>query len=167
MKNDPYIDEEGKVWSYGEFFKPGFSKFPYNKSNAMRFFPKTKEQALALGYSWDDTERPVYPANIKSQDLPDTIKETTDSILDDIVECTSCKGGYKIVKGELDLLRKMNLPIPHECPKCRENERFARMTKPGMHYRNCDKCGINIYTPYTPDDPKIVYCVKCYQQEFI
>ena len=31
------------------------------------------------------------------------------------------------VKGELDLLRKLNLPVPHECPKCRENKRFERI----------------------------------------
>lgn len=61
----------------------------------------------------------------------------------------------------------MNLPVPHECPKCRENKRFARMTKPGMYHRNCAKCGTNIYTPYSPDSSEIVYCVKCYQDEFL
>mgnify|MGYP003451221243 FL=1 len=60
----------------------------------------------------------------------------------------------------------MGLPIPHECPKCRENTRFAWMTKPGMPHRDCDKCGVDIYTPYPKEDPKIVYCVKCYQAEF-
>ncbi len=151
---------------YGEFPGKIFGKFAYNKSNAMKFFPKTKEQALTEGYTWDDTESPSHSATIKSQNLPDTISETTDAILNEVIECANCGRGYKVIKGELDLLRKMNLPIPHECPKCRENARFARMTKPGMHHRNCDKCQKEIYTPYSKDDPKIVYCVKCYQQEF-
>src|SRR3989338_10940708 len=106
------------------------SRFPYNKSIAMRFFPKTKEEALKEGYSWNDTENPSPAATIKASELPDTITETTDSILSEIIECSNCKRSYKIVKGELDLLRKMKLPIPHECPKCRENKRFARMTRP-------------------------------------
>ncbi len=104
--------------------------------------------------------------SIKSEALPQTIAETSESILQEIIECMSCKRSYKIVQGELDLLRKMNLPIPHECTKCRESRRFTRMNRPGMYHRNCDKCKKEIYTPYYPDRPEIVYCVKCYQQEF-
>ena len=128
MKLNPYVDKLGRKFFYGEFFPSEMSLFPYNKSNAMRFFQKTN--------------------------------------LEKVIECANCSRAYKIVQGELGLLQKMGLPVPHECPKCRENKRFSRMTKPGMHYRDCGQCGKNIYTPYTPDDPRIVYCVKCYQQEF-
>ncbi len=167
MKKNPYIDKLGRKFFYGEFFPPEMSQFPYNKSNAMRFLPKTKEAALAMGYSWDDTENPSPPATMQANDLPETIKETTDKILEEVIECTNCKRSYRITQGELGLMRKLGLPLPHECPKCRENKRFARMTKPGMHHRNCDKCEAPIYTPYAPDDPRIVYCVSCYQQEFL
>ena len=166
MKKSPYIDNMGRKFYYGEFFPPEMSRFAYNKSNAMRFFPKTKEEALKEGYSWDDTENPTFPTTIKTENLPDTIKDTTDEILKEVIECQNCNRAYKIVQGELNLLRKMNLPVPHECPKCRENKRFARMTKPKMYHRTCAKCGDPIYTPYPPEDPRIVYCVKCYQQEF-
>jgi len=71
-----------------------------------------------------------------------------------------------VTNGEFNLLSKMNLPIPHECPKCREEKRFARLNKPKLYDRNCKKCNINIYTPYAPNRPEIVYCVSCYQQEF-
>ena len=119
-----------------------------------------------MGYTWDDKENPSPEATIKSSDLPDTINETGELILKEVIECSNCSRSYKIVQGELNLLRKMGLPVPRECPKCRENARFARMTKPGMHHRDCNKCGINIYTPYSKEDPRIVYCVKCYQAEF-
>lgn len=167
MKKNPYVDDKGRFWSYGEFLQPILGKFAYNYSNAMRFFPKTKEEVLSMGYSWDDTENPTYSATIKSADLPDTVHEVRDSILQEIIECLNCRRGYKIIQGELDLLRKINLPVPHECPKCRENKRFDRMNGPGMYYRQCDKCKIEIYTPYASNRPEIVYCVKCYQQEFI
>ncbi len=165
MKNNPYM-EDGKTWSYGEFFKPGFSKFPYNKSNAMKFFPKMKQEVLSIGYTWSDSENPKAGITIKSDALPETIKEAKDEILKEIIECSSCKKPYKIVQGELGLLRKMNLPLPRECAKCREDRRFARENKPGMHHRKCDKCRVEIYTPYPPESSRIVYCVKCYQQEF-
>ena len=72
---------------------------------------------------------------------------------------------YKIIAIEYELLRKMNLPIPRECPKCRENKRFSRMTMPGLYNRNCAKCNTEVRTPYAPGRPEIVYCEKCYQQE--
>lgn len=166
MKNNPYIDEKGRSWSYGEFLQPIFSKFAYNYSNAMRFFPKTKEEVLDLGYVWDDQEKPNIPHTMKSETLPLTIQETKDTILQEVIECISCKRSYKFISGELELLRKMNAPVPHECPKCRENRRFERMNRPGMYYRKCDSCKKEIYTPYAPERPEIVYCVKCYQKEF-
>jgi hypothetical protein len=167
MKKNPYVDDLGRTWSYGEFLQPILGKFAYNYSNAMRFFPKTKEEATSLGYLWDDTENPRAECTLKSEALPGSIKETKDAVLEQIIECMTCGRGYKIMQGELDLLRKMGLPVPHECPKCRENRRFARMNRPGMYHRTCAKCNANIYTPYAPDRPEVVYCVKCYQQEFI
>ncbi|MGH7249607.1 MAG: hypothetical protein ACREGC_01400, partial [Minisyncoccia bacterium] len=167
MKQNPYKDKQERIFAYGEFFPLEFSGFAYNKSNAMLFFPKTKEQALADGYSWEEYENPTHPATLKASAIPDTLNDTNESILDEVLECANCGRGYKIVKGEFDLLRKMNLPVPHECPKCRENKRFARMTKPKMYHRNCMKCNAPIYTPYAKEEPKIVYCVKCYQQEFM
>lgn len=167
MKACPYIDRLGRKFYYGEFFPLEFSRFFYNKSNAMRFIPKTKEQAIKEGYMWDEREESVYQITISADSLPDTLLDTSEDILKEIIGCENCGKGYKIVKGELDLLRKMNLPVPHECPKCRENKRFDRLNKPKLYDRNCMKCNVDIYTPYAKDRPEIVYCVKCYQQEFI
>ena len=166
MQKNTYVDKLGRKWSYGEFFSPGFGKFAYNKSNAMRFLPKTKEEAIREGYSWDAAENPNVKCTIKPESLPETVAETTDSLLEEVIECSCCKRGYRIVKGELDLLRKLGLPLPHECPKCREDRRFSKENKPGMYHRNCAKCKKEIYTPYAPERPEIVYCVECYQQEF-
>jgi len=167
MKKNPQKDDKERVWSYGEFFPLSLCPFPYNHSNAIKFVPKDKAQALKEGYGWADMELPVHKITLQVSLLPDKIKDTEDNILNEVIGCDECKRGYKIVKGELDLLRKMNLPVPHKCPKCRENERFDRMTKPRMYHRQCDKCKTKIYTPYAPQDPRIVYCVQCYQAEFL
>ncbi|OGI67809.1 hypothetical protein A2738_03365 [Candidatus Nomurabacteria bacterium RIFCSPHIGHO2_01_FULL_42_15] len=166
MKKNPYVDKLGRKFYYGEFFPLEMGRFPYNKSNAMKFVPKEKEQALKEGYDWAEREDLVYKTTISSDSIPDSISDTDESIIKEVIGCMNCGRGYKIVKGEFDLLKKMNLPIPHECPKCRESRRFARMNRPGMYHRNCDSCKKEIYTPYAPGRPEIVYCVKCYQQEF-
>lgn len=167
MKVNPYVDNVGRKFLYGEFFPPEFSHFPYNKSNAMRFFPKQKEEAVSLSYIWSDIENPNIATTTTSYDLPDNIKDTDDSILDEIIECLECHRAYKIIEGELILLRKMNIPIPHKCPKCRENDRFSMLDPIKLYKRNCQKCNTEIMTPYSYDRPEIVFCEKCYQQEFI
>jgi len=167
MKINPYVDKLGRKFYYGDFFPLEFSRFPYNKSNAMLFFPKTKEKVLAEGYGWNDRPDSVYKTTIKADSLPDTIKETNENILNEIIECINCGRGYKVTKGEFDLLHKINLPLPHECPKCRENRRFSRLNPPKLYNRNCTKCDKEIVTAFSPDRPEIVYCEKCYQAEFL
>ncbi len=167
MKVRPYVDALGRTFPYGEFFPLEFSNFPYNKSNAMRFFPKTKEQALAEGYTWSDAIAPVVANSIDGELLPQTIKEVDETILKEAIGCIECGRAYRIAKMEYDLLLKMNLPLPRLCLKCRENRRFKRMNSPKLWDRHCAKCGTDIQTAYNPEGPEIVYCVSCYQQEFV
>ena len=165
MKKNPYIDKRGKVWTYGEFFQPGFNKFAYNNSNAYKFFPKTKEEALKDGYTWNEEIENQPEATILGEDLPETIVEVDESILKEIISCTTCDRKYKIASLEFDLLRKMNLPLPTRCLKCREDSLFAKLQMPQLYDRLCLKCKKTIKSSYAPSRPEIVYCEKCYQQE--
>lgn len=166
MKKNPHIDELGRAWSYGEFFQPGFSKFAYNNSNASKFFPKTREEALKCGYAWNDEEEKQASATISGKDLPETISEANESILKEVISCDVCERKYKIASLEFDLLRKMNIPLPSQCLKCREESRFEKLQMPKLYDRECAKCNRAIRTSYAPERPEIIYCEKCYQQEF-
>ena len=139
MKNNPYIDELGRIWVYGEFFPPGFSKFAYNNSNAYKFFPKTKEEALKCGYSWNDEVEQQAEATISGNNLPETISEVDESILKEVISCTTCDRKYKIASLEFDLLRKMNMPLPTRCLKCREKSRFDKLQMPRLYDRDVRK----------------------------
>ncbi len=167
MKKNTYIDAQGRNFPYGEFFPPEISKFPYNKSNAMRFFPKAKEDILAQGYRWSETENPTTTTTIDASSLPDIIENTTSSITNEVISCSHCSRAYKIIPDELNLLIKLSLPIPHFCPQCRQKARFDRLNPPHLWKRNCAKCNADITTAFAPDRPETVYCEKCYQQEFV
>jgi len=167
MKKNPYIDEQGRAWPYGEFFGPCFDRYAYNNSNANKFFPKTREEALKEGYTWNDEEEKQADATMKGNELPETIAEVSESILKEIISCTTCERKYKIASLEFDLLRKMGMPLPARCLKCREKARFDKLQKPHLYDRECMKCNKSIRTSYAPERPEIVYCEKCYQQEFI
>lgn len=166
MKKNPYQDEQGRVWAYGEFFGAGFNKFAYNNSNAHKFFPKTREEALKEGFTWNNEEEKQADATISWENLPETIAEVDSSILQEVISCATCDRKYKIATLEFDLLRKMNIPLPDQCLKCREKYLFDKLQMPGLYDRVCMKCGKDIRTSYESDRSEIVYCENCYQQEF-
>jgi hypothetical protein len=66
MKNMPYVDVRGRVYSYGEFFPPEIARFSYNESVAQEFFPLTKEQAELAGYFWRTIEKSKYIPEISA-----------------------------------------------------------------------------------------------------
>ena len=165
MMENPYIDSKGRIYKYGEFFSPEFSLFPYNDSNAMKFLPNTKEEIINQGYAWKDKTENSYPATIQAKDLPQTINEVSENIIHEVISCHECTKSYKIANGEYTVLKKLNLPIPDICPKCREANRFSKINKPIFKNSTCAQCGTGIQTAHNED--KIIYCVKCYQQEIV
>src|SRR3989338_5376137 len=96
MDEMPYVDSQGLLYRYGEFFPLEFSPFGYNNTIAGQHFPMSKEEALKKGYGWIDRERGEYAITIKAADLSETIEDTTDAILKEVIECEKCQFAYKI-----------------------------------------------------------------------
>ncbi len=167
MTKNPYKDTQGRVYGYGEFFPPAFSKFAYNTSNASKFFPKTKDEALHSGYFWNEEEFTDIKETLSGNALPQTIHEVSDQITTETITCTTCDKKYRIAPIELDLLRKMQLPLPICCPKCREQSRFKKINLPELYERTCAKCDKGITTAFAPNRSEQIYCVDCYQQSII
>lgn len=167
MKNNPYTDSQGRIWTYGEFFPLMQSLFGYNETTAMKFFPKTKEEALKDGFAWYEGEQEEHATTINTEDLPAKITDTTEDVLNEVIRCMECARGYKVGQLELTLLQKMGIPVPHSCPQCRMKRRFGRMDPMRLWKRNCAKCDNEVMSGYSPDLPEIIYCEKCYQQEFV
>ena len=177
MKELPYIDKNGREFRYGEFFPYDCSLYAYNESLAYYFFPLTKEEALQQGFAWRDAKESEYITTLDSRDLADTLHEVSDDILKETIKCSACARAYRIIQTELGFYRRMNIPIPRLCQKCRFEERFQDMTKPVYHQRECmcehdshgheGKCKIAFETAYEPDRPEIVYCEDCYQKEVV
>ena len=167
MTKNPYRDSIGRSYTYGEFFPPEFSPFPYMDSNASRFFRKNKEEAEQEGFKWRDGSSSVHTPTISGLDLPESIQETDESILNEVVGCAICDRGFKITSGEFNLHKKMNLSLPEDCPKCREKRRFDAINMPVLRNDTCAKCAKEIIVAFPKDTKKIIYCESCYQQEVI
>ncbi|MFA6353495.1 MAG: hypothetical protein WCW93_01020 [Candidatus Paceibacterota bacterium] len=164
---------------YGDFYPSKISAFGYNESSAMDEFPLTKEEALKKGFKWEDTERGTYgKETIDWKNFPDSISELPSDfdVNKEVFICTECSKNYRIITDELSFYKRMQIPIPRNCPECRHIRRFKNRGASKLWHRTClcDKehishegkpCDVEFETTYAPDRPEIVYCEKCYQQE--
>lgn len=174
MNEIPYIDKKGSVYKYGEFFPAELSSVSYNTTLAQEYFPLSEEEATEEGYVWEKDLERNYKIDIETRDIPDDISLTKDDIINKVIKCEHdgkcnqlCTTAFKVIGDELNFYRKMNLPLPRLCSNCRTFERLKQRTKLQLYTRKCmrDGCGNNFETSYAPDQPEIVYCEKCYQQE--
>ncbi|PIZ73385.1 hypothetical protein COY07_02055 [Candidatus Peregrinibacteria bacterium CG_4_10_14_0_2_um_filter_43_11] len=152
---------------YGEFFPFSFSPFGYNETKAQEFFPMTRDQVLARGWTWCDYELSASPAlkQIPAQRIPDNISGVPDDILHWAVTCEVTGKPFKITPQELKFYRLKGLPIPHRCPRQRHLERTALQNPRHLYSRQCAKCQSAIQTTYAPDRPEKVLCGECYLSE--
>jgi hypothetical protein len=122
MNDMPYVDKMGRVYEYGEFFPPELSPFSYNETIAQEYFPLTKEEAINQGYSWKEEETRNYQITLKTEDIPDNIKDVNDEILEQVIQCghnstprppgtpefNTPPSGHPSTRGELNL--ELNSP---------------------------------------------------------
>jgi len=190
MKSMPYTDEKGRVYGYGEFFPPLMSPIGYNESQAYEYFSLPKQEVELLGFNWHIGEKKNYPITKEPSDLPETIADVEDSILNEIIQClhhkdgshspscaANCTTAFRLTLQELQFYRQIDLPLPRLCFNCRHGVRLDWRNKPELYTRSCmcDKSNHNhsgnclnqFETTYSSEQPEIVYCEKCYQEEMI
>jgi hypothetical protein len=174
MNSQPYTDKSGIEYKYGEFFPTALAPFAYNESVAQEYFPKTKDGAIKAGYSWREPEEKNYKITLSSKDLPQSIAETKDDIVNEIIGCAhegkcdeGCTSAFKINPEELQLYRKMGVPLPRLCFNCRHTQRFKKKNPQKLWHRKCmnEGCQNEFETTYSPDRPEIIYCESCYNKE--
>lgn len=183
MNTMPYKDKKEIVYKYGEFFPSEISPFAYNETIAQEYFPKSKEKIIKNGFNYRISPEKDYQVTLKSEDLPDHIRDIPDSILNEVIACpnngsilTQCTKAYRIIKPELDFLKNNNIALPRYCPNCRHYKRLKQRNPFHLWHRSCmcdkqghahgeGKCEIEFETSYAPERPETVFCEKCYQQE--
>ncbi len=161
------IDHMKSCGEWGEFLPQDFCPFGYNEALTMEYFPLSKEEALAKGWTWKEVPDVVLNVekSVEANRLPETIADVPDDILSWAVVCEVSGRPFKIIKQELDFYRQMNIPIPHLHPDERHNRRVAMRPSCAFFDRSCDKCSKSIRTTFSPDRPETVYCEECYLKE--
>ncbi len=176
MNEMPYVDKNGVMYRYGEFFPTELSPFGYNKTVAQEYFPFTRVEIEQRGFVYEEDQERNYTTTKTWSDLPDDIRGVGDEILKDVIRCKhggdcvhQCSTAFKIVPQELQFYKRFNLPLPELCPNCRHYERLAQRNPLKLWHRKCMKSGCTneFETSYAPERPETVYCEGCYQQEVV
>lgn len=187
MDEMPYVDKKGRVYKYGEFFPIKHSQFGYNNSTAIQHFKMTKQEALENDYPWIEIPHGEYKITKKISELNNSIKDTNEDILKEVIECENCKNPYRILENEFLFYKKENIPIPTICHDCRFERRIKDRLSLKLYERSCmcngekdntgvyknttkhfhgdKKCEEVFKTGHNPEKNEIVYCERCYQQE--
>jgi len=168
--------KEEKV--YGEFFPKNFSSLGYNESSALYEFPLSKEEALAQGFGWEDTERGTYgKETIDWKNFPDSVQDLPNDfdVNKEVFVCTDCNKNYRVITNELGFYKRMNLPLPRTCPECRYMARIEARGPNKLWKRACmcilsnhgheGNCPNEFQTSYAPDRSEKIYCESCYNKE--
>ncbi len=156
-----------KVGEWGAFFPPEISAFGYNETVAQDYYPLSKEEVVKRGWKWRDVreEIPNTERVIKARSLPDSIGDIPDDILNWAVRCEETGKPFKLQKSELDLYRRMQIPVPRRHFESRHALRRSFRNPRKLWDRECAKCRKPIATSYAPERSEIVYCENCYLKE--
>ncbi len=177
IKNE-LIVEMKKRGEYGEFFPPALSPFGYNETHGDIYMPMTKEVAISRGFRWqDDVQVTRGKGTLTPDQIPDTIADVSDSITKEALTCISCDRNYNVVAPEVEFYKRMNIPIPRNCPECRYRKRISLRPPRKLWHRQCmckesshghnEQCPNEFETSYSLDRSEIVYCEQCYQAEIV
>lgn len=162
---------------YGHIPDMKYSLFAYNETVAQEYFPLTASEAKARGLYWNEMITAPYADDdvILAKDLPTTIGEVNDDILQQKVKCEQSGKAFKITKPELEFYRTLQLPLPHLHPESRHQWRMSLRNQRILWTRQCmctqpehqhkGRCVTEFATTYSPSNLEIVYCEDCYNKE--
>ncbi len=158
-----HMQSTGERW---EFFNPSLSPFGYNETVANEYYPIDVSQAKAKDFNRSEYNSPDPQANgvLSSDELPDTIADVPDTILNQAIRCTVSGKLFKLVSAELEFYRKHRIPLPRKHPDIRHSDRIALRNPRTLFDRKCAHCSEMMQTTYAPHRTERVYCQKCYQK---
>ncbi|MCA9356193.1 hypothetical protein KC852_01585 [Candidatus Nomurabacteria bacterium] len=158
------IENMKKEKVYGDFLPPETSSFGYNESLANEYWVLNKDEALKMGYNWQDNVTGMYgKETIYNDDIPDSILDVDESILNEIFKDEVTGQNFRITKQELEFYKRFNLPLPRLSFDTRHQNRVEKRN-PRKLYKRTTEDGVEVMTPYSPDRPEKIYSEEGYNK---
>lgn len=81
--------------------------------------------------------------------------------------CAKCGKQFLVIDQEQEFLKEKGLPLPVNCPSCRQTRRLMLRGERSLYKTNCQKCGKEIIVSYDPEKVKnTILCKKDYEQYY-
>lgn len=77
-------------------------------------------------------------------------------------ECQNCHNKFIIEPDDFSFYEKIKVPPPTFCSECRRQRRLSWRNDYVFYNRECNMCKRKIISVYSPDNPQIIYCNKCW-----
>lgn len=77
-------------------------------------------------------------------------------------KCQNCKQAFVIEPDDFAFYEKIGVPPPTFCPECRRQRRLSYRNDFNFYNRKCGLCKRDIISLYSPENPQVIYCNKCW-----
>lgn len=101
---------------------------------------------------------------IESYNLQQNIDNIWEDIINKVIICEETWRPFRIIKQELDYLKKNGFPIPRIHQENRINKIFLDRPKWQMFIWICDKCSKETLSVFKNKQKHKVYCADCYKE---
>ena len=154
---------------YGEFFPSEISPFAYNETQAQVYFPKSKDEVIANGFTWKDDLPGTYgKETIQPESIPDSIMDVPDSYIKEVFKCIRSGRNFNVPEFELAFYKRYNIPFPRLHPDERYKDRIALRPERKLYDGICAISKEPIKVTYSPKHrPKMIVSDEIYKKEVL
>ena len=79
--------------------------------------------------------------------------------------CSKCNKEFLVIDQEQEFLKQKNLPLPTNCPTCRQTRRLQLRGGRQLFRAKCQKCSKDIVVSFDPQRVKqAIYCKEDYEK---
>lgn len=76
--------------------------------------------------------------------------------------CRNCQESFEITEKDIAFYKRVDVPAPTWCPKCREMRRMAWCNEGAFYPHSCKTCGKNVVSQFPKDQARPVVCIDCW-----
>lgn len=82
--------------------------------------------------------------------------------------CAKCTKAFLVIDQEQEFLKQKSLPLPKNCPTCRQLRRLSLRGDRALYKTRCQKCQQDIIVSYDPQKVQNkILCRKDYEQYYM
>ena len=147
---------------WGEFFPCELSPFAYNESIVHEYLPLPADEISKRGLRLVEKKTLCAPEEAK---VPPEHPDLSELDIGQIYKCSQTGRAFRLQKAEVELCRRLQIPLPSKAPDTRHEARMSIRAPRNLSYSDCIACGKEVTSAYASMDQSKLFCLDCYQNK--